>query len=121
MSYFWSKETGSFYVDGIHSDMPSDVVPITDEQHQQLINANSLGKVITAGKDGIPEAVDPPALTSEELAAEHRAKRNNLLAETDWWAVQDRIMSQAEIDYRQALRDITDQPTFPDSVVWPEM
>ena len=48
-----------------------------------------------------------------------RGKRNERLAETDWWAVQDRTMSQAEKDYRQALRDITDQPTFPDSVVWP--
>lgn len=50
-----------------------------------------------------------------------RQKRNKLLAETDWWAVQDRTMSQDEIDYRQALRDITDQPTFPDSVVWPQL
>lgn len=48
-----------------------------------------------------------------------RSKRNELLAETDWWAVQDRTMSQAEVDYRQALRDITDQESFPDGVDWP--
>lgn len=66
--------------------------------------------------------------TADELALQElqkargiRRKRDRWLAETDWWAVQDRTMTQAEKDYRQALRDITDQSTFPDSVVWPEM
>ena len=35
-----------------------------------------------------------------------RAKRDEALAETDWRAVKDRIMSQAWKDYRQALRDL---------------
>ena len=58
-------------------------------------------------------------LSQEQKAKNIRDQRTMLLKETDWWAVQDRTMSQAEKDYRQALRDITDQPTFPDSVVWP--
>lgn len=37
---------------------------------------------------------------------EARAKRNELLAETDWWAVSDRSMTQAQADYRQTLRDL---------------
>lgn len=55
------------------------------------------------------------------LADEHavREKRNQLLAETDWWAVQDRTMSQLEKDYRQELRDITTQAGFPLDVTWP--
>ena len=48
-----------------------------------------------------------------------RDARNSLLSETDWWAVQDRAMSQAEKDYRQALRDITDSATSLDDVTWP--
>jgi hypothetical protein len=48
-----------------------------------------------------------------------RDKRNALLADTDWWAVADRTMTQAEIDYRQALRDIPTQAGFPDNVTWP--
>jgi hypothetical protein len=56
---------------------------------------------------------------NQSLSERIRAKRDQLLLESDWWAVQDRTMSQAEKDYRQALRDITDQSTFPDSVVWP--
>lgn len=32
--------------------------------------------------------------------------RNELLAQSDWMAVADRVMTQAQIDYRQALRDL---------------
>ena len=45
--------------------------------------------------------------------------RTELLAETDWWAVQDRTMTQAEKDYRQALRDVPAQEGFPTNIVWP--
>jgi hypothetical protein len=37
-----------------------------------------------------------------------REERDRRLAETDWWAVADRTMSDAQKAYRQALRDITD-------------
>jgi len=48
-----------------------------------------------------------------------RSQRNALLAETDWWAVSDRTMTQAETDYRQALRDVPAQAGFPENVTWP--
>ena len=119
MQYLWSSSTGGFYVSEIHNDIPADAVEITPELHQSLLADNANGMIIQAGADGQPVAVPAPEPTSEQKASAIRAKRNNLLASTDWWAVQDRTMTQAEKDYRQALRDITDQPTFPDSVVWP--
>ena len=121
MQYLWSSSTGGFYVEEIHTDIPADAVEITEELHQSLLADNSNGKVIQAGEDGQPVAVNPPEPTAEEKAAIIRAKRDGMLSSTDWWAVQDRTMSQDEVNYRQALRDITDQPTFPDSVVWPEL
>ena len=48
-----------------------------------------------------------------------RRQRDTLLAETDWWAVADRTMTQAEMDYRQALRDVPAQAGFPENVTWP--
>ena len=39
--------------------------------------------------------------------ADLRNKRNNLLAETDFYALQDVTMSEDMTTYRQALRDIT--------------
>ena len=53
------------------------------------------------------------------LTAYQRNKRDNLLAETDWWAVTDRTMTQQQIDYRQALRDVPAQSGFPSSITWP--
>lgn len=46
-------------------------------------------------------------------------ERRRLLEETDYWAVGDRTMTQEQRDYRQALRDITEQEGFPDNVIWP--
>ena len=57
-----------------------------------------------------------------------REERDRRLAETDWWAVADRTMSDEQKAYRQALRDITDtsSPALTDfdqldieSVNWP--
>ena len=45
---------------------------------------------------------------NHEMACDKiRQQRAEKLKETDWWAVSDRTMTQAEIDYRQALRDMT--------------
>ena len=50
-----------------------------------------------------------------------REERDRRLAETDYWALADMAdMTQAQINYRQALRDITDNCTSLDDVVWPE-
>jgi hypothetical protein len=48
-----------------------------------------------------------------------RHVRDNLLLQTDWWVLPDRTPTQAQLDYRQALRDITDTYTSLDDVVWP--
>ena len=48
-----------------------------------------------------------------------REERNRRLAETDWWAMSDRTMTEAQTAYRQALRDITDSATSLDDVTWP--
>ena len=54
-----------------------------------------------------------------ERCEEQRTERDALLAETDWWAVSDRTMTQAETDYRQALRDVPQQEGFPIDITWP--
>lgn len=48
-------------------------------------------------------------------------KRNRLLAASDWTQLPDVPLATKEVwaTYRQALRDITDQPGYPLEVVWP--
>lgn len=57
----------------------------------------------------------------DKLASEVRAKRNQLLADTDYTCLADRQPTDAMIVYRQALRDITKQKGFPYEVEWPEV
>ncbi len=58
-------------------------------------------------------------LTDEERASAIRNKRDELLSMTDNTALSDRTLSAEMTAYRQALRDITTQETFPISVTWP--
>ena len=55
------------------------------------------------------------------ISETNRAKRNELLAETDYFALTDVTMNAAMTTYRQALRDITDHANFPnlDDADWP--
>lgn len=68
-------------------------------------------------RDKTPEEV---AQTQESKAAELRNQRNTLLAQTDWTQLADApVDKEAWATYRQDLRDISSQETFPDSVTWP--
>lgn len=45
-------------------------------------------------------------LKSKEPMRRLREKRSQLIAATDWWVLPDRTPTQAQLDYRQALRDL---------------
>jgi hypothetical protein len=69
--------------------------------------------------------------TPEEIAAAQaaahaaavvsiREQRNAMLIASDWTQLPDApVDAAAWADYRQALRDVTAQPGFPDAVIWP--
>jgi len=72
--------------------------------------------------------VPEPDPTPEPIPAmdQLRMRRNSLLYQSDWMAVSDRTMTQAQIDYRQALRDLpaTADPQLDENgqltnVTWP--
>ena len=58
-------------------------------------------------------------LTAAEPMKALRAERDRLIAATDWWASSDLTMTDAQTAYRQALRDITEDYSSLDDVVWP--
>jgi hypothetical protein len=49
----------------------------------------------------------------DDVARSNRAKRNNLLSETDIYGLSDMTMTTEMTTYRQALRDITDHDNWP--------
>lgn len=61
-------------------------------------------------------------LDADRLAAEILTTRRRLLTASDWTQLPDVPLTTkaAWAAYRQALRDITDQPGYPLNVAWPQ-
>lgn len=70
------------------------------------------------------EVVAVPEPTAEQKASLIRAKRDALLAETDLIIIRCAEAGEPVPEewkaYRQALRDVPEQPGFPEAVNWPE-
>ena len=82
---------------------PEGNVPFTAEEEAEW---DAMEAAYAAGAD---------TRKSEEV----RQERNSLLSETDWMAGSDITMSDEWRTYRQALRDISSQEGFPNTVTWP--
>ncbi len=55
----------------------------------------------------------------EAIERDLRAIRDGLLKETDHWGLADYPVTQAQLDYRQALRDVTLLDGWPTPEGWP--
>jgi len=88
---------GEAYLEGEFSDI-----------EYQVVNGEAITK-------------QPDSFDAENAAMQIRIKRNKLLTACDWTQVNDvpAATSQKWATYRQSLRDITGQQTFPENVVWP--
>lgn len=105
----------------IPEDLPFTASPNDVEAHGRAIFAAAV-----AGEYGpVAEYLPPPAPTSEQLAEQARALRDQLLTESDWTQLPDAraamgVEKSAEWDaYRQLLRDVPQQQGFPNEVEWP--
>lgn len=94
-------------------------------------NGNAFIEEISEGVFQIKE-VPPPS--KDELAADVRRKRQELLDDTLWIVERHRTEKELEVPttltpkeylevltYQQALRDITKQAGFPENVVYPDL
>ena len=120
---YYSKITKGFYCEEIHgTNIPSDCVQITKEQHENFLNEQSQGKQIVPDENGYPIAIVPPVVppTWEQI----RSQRDALLKDSDWSAFPDanpKPSKEAWLTYRQSLRDIPSTFTTPEEVIWPEV
>jgi len=103
--------------DGWDAELPFTATKDDPEAHGQQIYQN-----ILAGVYGeIAEFVPPEPPTAEEVARKVREERDVRLAMTDWTQMPD-VPEATKLKwsaYRQALRDVPLQPSFPFTVVWP--
>ncbi|MDI9240724.1 tail fiber assembly protein [Lysobacter sp. LF1] len=123
MDTFFSATTGGFYLNGLHDEMPEDVVEITPERHASLFEGQAAGRRIVAGDDGFPKLGDEPAPGVEEVTVLARRRRDRLLAASDYRAMPDYPQSEAQraawLGYRQQLRDLPATSGFPAVILWP--
>lgn len=120
MKIYYSKSARGFFMEGINPEeqMPSDCVEITEQRHEELMQAQASGLEIVGDAGGKPTTIDPATIPMTPEQA--RAKRESLLIESDWTQMPDAPVDKAAwATYRQALRDITQQSGFPHDVVWP--
>ena len=102
--------------DAIDEELPFTASPDDCEEHGRAIFAAA-----QAGEYGEVAEFVPYVPTQEEKAAAIRAERDALLTATDWTQLPDVPVATREAwaVYRQALRDVTQQAGFPDTVEWP--
>lgn len=118
----YAKSTGGFYTADIHgTNIPGDAVRITAAHYRDLLEGQCGGKMITGDALGNPILVDPPLASSDALARHSRDERDHLLTLSDWTQAGDvpQALKEKWVPYRQALRDVPQQPGFPDSFTWP--
>lgn len=84
---------------------------ITEADYQMALSEAWQGEVTV---EEVPETAD-----------EIRARRDRLLAATDWAVLPDSPLDAQSLEavktYRQALRDVPQQEHFPGAITWPRM
>ncbi|AAS95579.1 tail assembly protein [Nitratidesulfovibrio vulgaris] len=91
MQRYHSPSTGGFYLDGVHSDIPADAIPITDSEHVDLTDALAQGCIIKMDAEGRPcvapapgqSLVDAKAAKRAAIAAGHDAALAGVVAISD--------------------------------------
>ena len=78
MSYLYSLSTKSFYINGIHKNIPADAVEISDAEHSRLMEGQTNGQLITT-KNNMPTLEMPPeqSLVSKQSYV-YRALENDM-------------------------------------------
>ena len=89
------------------------------EYTEEVTDENDVTTTNVVTVQALEDAYD--AANTAALAATERAKRDELLKATDHYGLSDVTMSDEMTTYRQALRDVPQQETFPqEKITWPE-
>jgi hypothetical protein len=65
---YYSPSTNGFYIEEVHgTNMPDDVVELSDSMHTTLLEGQNEGKRILPGPDGRPILTDTPPASPEPV------------------------------------------------------
>jgi len=103
-----------------HGSCPENMVPLAPTGYQLLRVAGPQGEA-RHRRDGGKFVVVPP-VAPPDVSFSVRRHRDALLTACDWTQLPDvpEATQSRYQTYRQALRDVPDQPGFPTAIQWPE-
>ncbi|MCQ4310928.1 hypothetical protein NAV33_03300 [Pseudomonas stutzeri] len=81
MQRYYSQSTGTTYIEGRHSVMPADAVPMTEARYQEVIANPAPGKIRSHDAEGLPILIERPPIvpTPEQTEADLTAVLNRHL------------------------------------------
>ena len=102
-------------------NIPETAIDVSDEICSELSTDQEYARYVNG------ELIYLERLSDESIAFSLlRSERNLKLSETDWWCASDQTPTQAQLDYRTALRDLpsTASPSLDEKgnltgVTWP--
>lgn len=95
----YSPSTRGFYPEHVdYPNLPDDLIDISDEYHAELIAAQTTGKEIVPGVDGVPQAVTPPPMDITEQRAQMTLSFAQLLIGLDAEGWLTRVEAEAWLD-----------------------
>lgn len=96
-----------------------DQIPDHDSLTQYIVRVEP----VPEDQDFIEYQIMDIVYSDEQLISNANLKRKDLFLQSDWTQLPDVQLTVAQVDawkvYRQALRDITDQPGYPGTIIWP--
>ena len=126
MKHYYFVRDGWVVLRGNGPTVPPDAVEIPEPLPRVPYRVSPNGALVEAPQPSPAHTMGPEGweLAEVEALAQVRARRDELLSRSDWVAL--RAADRGEpvppewLAYRQALRDVTEQPGFPQDVAWPE-
>lgn len=122
------NEEYRYIMEGVHEECVEISIPMLEEIGLTLDDVEMVYDV----RDKLWDHLDKDTVIDEEVVLakieeiynaqpmlDLRMERDKRIAETDWWVLPDRTPTQEQLDYRQALRDITLSYSSLEDVVWP--
>ncbi len=125
MNYFYLREGDHVVSWGVTTNRGDVVVPPGQDLVFRALPSEALSPPVAGARWNLTTSQwDLPEVSPDLAARRARYKRDRLLNESDW--VRLRAYDRGEpvppewLAYRQALRDITEQPGFPYEIEWPQ-
>lgn len=123
---FYSASTNGFYDEDFPAEKPSDVIEISQEQYNSLLDGQSKGKQIKGDENGSPVLADYPKRDNREINLEkqqilmNEAKNKMFLPQTKLLLGQasasEKLLLTNWVNYTDALQKLDlDDPTWPEA------